>query len=335
MVKFKQAAVIPLFLTLAMLLGGCVGTKTVKMKPTMESYTFLQDVKPLKGHYQDLYRQDNDQSPLLSARFSEPHSYTVKFHNNNAEVIGAPVSNKIPESKTFQFRKGVYPFSLYRDKESTTKYSGLLAVYDIDETIELATFGESEETRLLNRSMFEQAEKGVLASYTISFDNREVMTYWIGNRRELYPGGRPTVEVDFSDTTELRELKIGDRKIKNFRTVLNLDKMYICSLCNKVGEKAKDFKDKCPKASNGKHRPKLKISHKNYPVEMVHNSGTTYQGYIRNMTSNIFTAFMSIPFDIPSNLFEDAARGTISKLTVYSAGDDKEEIAELVFGLAK
>ncbi len=314
---------------------GCVVNKTVKVRPSMEQYVFLNDIKPLDQHYKNFYDTNTGQEPRLAARISEPDGYTIKFHNNPAIIIGEPASRETLEPRTFLFQEGVYPFSMYKDKKDKDWYSGLLVVYNIDETIELATFGESEETRMLNMDMFWQAEKGVLANYTISFDDKEVIRYWLGNRDNLYPGGQPTVEVDFTSTPGLQKLKIDGQEVKSKKKVLKLDKYYVCSLCDEKSQKVSGLGKNCKKGGVGGHRPYLAVTHKNYPIEMTMANGKRFQGYIRNLATNIFTAFMSIPCEIPPKLFNDAATGTIAKLTVYSASDNKKEVAEIVFGLAK
>ncbi len=319
----------------ALLIGGCVSTKTVTVQPTMDQYVFLQDIEPLDVHYQNLYATSSEKKPQLAARLSEPQGYKIKFHNNSEIIIGEPASKESQEPRTFLFREGVYPFSLYTDVKSTDWYSGLLVVYDIDETIELAMFGENDETRLLNLEMFKQAQKGVLGQYTVTFDDRQVMRYWLGNRDSLYPGGQPSVEVDFSKTTKLAKLTIDGQEVKNFKKVLGLEKYYVCRLCNEKAAHPNGFSSKCKKSSSGNHSPQLVVSHKNYPLELETVDGKRFQGYILNLVTNVFTAFMSIPCEIPNELFDSAAQGTIAKLTVHSPGEQEQKVAEIVFGLAK
>ncbi len=331
----KQYVWILLSLFITLLTSGCVATKNVVVKPTTDHYVFLQEIKPISGHYKNLYKEPYENQPMLAARLTEPHGYTIKFHNNLEYIIGQPASEETGEPRTFLFREGVYPFSLYFDKNEDDWFSGLMVVYNIDETIELATFGETDETRLFREDMFKSAEKGVLGQYTISFDDKEVISYWMGNRDSLYPGGQPTVEVDFSYTPELKNVVIDGYKVSSKKKVLHLDKYYVCRLCDEKRQHRQDFSTACNNNEKKKHSIYQTVTHKNYPIEMETEEGQRFQGYIRNLVSNKFTAFMSIPCEIPSELFDHAARGTISKLTVQSPDDKKRDVAEIVFGLAK
>ncbi len=315
--------------------SGCVVTKNVVVKPTMDHYVFLKEIKPISSYYNNLYRESSKNQPMLAARLTEPHGYTIKFHDNPEVIIGQPASEETGEPRTFLFREGVYPFSLYFDKNEKDWFSGLLVVYNIDETIELATFGETEETRLFRQDMFKQAQNGVLGQYTISFDDKEVMSYWLGNRDSLYPGGQPTVEVDFSYTPELKSVTINGHTINSKKKVLYLDKYHVCRLCDEKRHNSQEFSKTCKKNNNRSHSIYVTVTHKNYPIKMETIDGNKFQGYIRNLVSNKFTAFMSIPCEIPSELFSHAARGTISKLTVQSPDNNKRDVAEIVFGLAK
>lgn len=331
----RQHIYLVTILCIISLSSGCVVNKTFKVKPTVDHYVFLKDIKPIGNHYRQLYQVNSTELPRLAARLTEPHGYTIKFHGNPEVVIGEPASKETGEPRTFLFREGVYPFSLYRDKKDDNWYSGLLVVYDIDETLELATFGESEETRLFNLDIFRQARQGVMGQFSITFDNKEVMRYWLGDRDSLYPGGQPTVEVDFSHTPRLTDLTINGKEIEDKKQVLKLNKYYLCSLCDEKRQEADDFGKDCEESNSGRHKPYLTVTHKNYPIEMATTDGKRYQGYIRNLVTNVFTAFMSIPCEIPPELFDNAARGTISKLTVQSPGEEKQKVAEIVFGLAK
>ena len=93
--------------------------------------------------------------------------------------------------------------------------------------------------------------------------------------------------------------------------------------------------------------PVYKMIENNYGVivrtEMAHRlylktlDGREFSGYIRKLVDNEYTAFMRIPFDIPSKLFDAAARGTVSKYQIKSKGEDGDEteIAEIVFGVKR
>lgn len=284
-------------LLLAFLGAGCMS-----VEPAMTPYTFVRRDPQLAQYHDKVYNPDlmnkRDKARVL---LTHPRGSVVKF--------GAMTSVKIGGSdpQMLKLRAGVYPFQLLTESTKSFVASGAIMVYNIDRTIALATIGRTDETRLFNPDLVEKAKSGVLANYTVSFDGTDVITYWLGNRVSLYGGGDPTVELDFSQTPGITSLKIDGASVKNFITTLGVYSM------EKVG---------------GVEMPVMR----EYPVEMICR-GKKYQGYIRNLQDNQFTAFVRIPCTVSQKLLDAAAQGTVAKLTVQSTGENAESVAEIVLSV--
>jgi len=329
-----------------MFISGCATTpeiiETVVIEPTSsyEPYLFMENHPILGGHYRELYPYEEEDEWLLSAHFTEPRGYTIEFYENQPEIVGKSISPTTNKLLTFQFSQGVYPFSLYMAESlSDERFSGAIAVFNLDETLELATFGDSKETKLFNPEMIQKARDGILTNYTMSFDEKNVIVYWLGNRKNLYPGGAPTVELDFSVNPNVKAVTIDDEIVKNRVAVLGfIDEYpeYICKHCKETGESPiYDFSDECYDSENERHDIITDLDKITFPFEMTMHDGKGYKGYIRKLKSSVYSSFISIPCFIPNDLFKTADKGTIAKLTINSAGDKQEEIVELVFGTSK
>lgn len=305
--------------------------KYVKLMPSYVKYPFIKNDENVGAYSTSLYKNadsfNRDNLPYLRAKIVSPAGYIIKFENYFTAV-------EINETTTYQMNEGVYPFVLIKPGDASARLSGAIAVFNVDKTLELATFGLTEGTLLFNPEMIKQAENGVLASYTISFDGKKVMHYWVGNRESSAPNLRSSVELDFTGNGNIEKMKIAGKILEKNKVVLDVPtESFECSRCGKVGARSA-FADRCPKG--GAHRiEETGWAKVDYPVEFELKNGQRYKGYVRKLGTNAFTSFLSIPCDIPENLLQLASKGTIAKLSVYTSQDNEHEIAEIVFGLAK
>ena len=300
-------------------------SRNITVTPAANHYSFLVENETFKDIVPELYTktsQTRGEVPLLNAIFTEPKDLKIKFHNGSEETIGAMVKKRKEESpQFFAFRKGVYPFSIFENRKDGNLFSGAMVVFNTTPEISLATFGASDETKLFDPAMLEKAKNGVLANYSISFDDNEVIVYWLGNRKNLYPGGDPNVEMDFSATKDIKEVKIDGKKQKDPSSIV----------LNVFGKKER------VRGYDGRYMIdlltgtyKIKTEAAVYELEMMLSGGIKYQGYIKNLKDNAFTAFVRVPCEIPEDLFIAANKGTISKFTVTS-GEEEEGVAEIIF----
>ena len=186
-----------------------------------------------------------------------------------------------------------------------------MAFFGYDQDMEFATFGADEDTSLIKKEIVDKVSKGVLGSHTISYDNKERIKYWVGNRSDLYSGGPATVEVDFRKAN-LRDLKINKEEVKGMQTELEIYEVYQ----DQYGRPAKKKKQ---------HR-----------LEFTTKDGKKFAGYLKDLQDNEYTAFMKIPADIPAELYEAAGKGTVSKFDVMSKTQHgSARIAQIVFGLKR
>jgi hypothetical protein len=267
--------------------------KIITVNPTASLYPFLQEIEETESFFSAVAPKNENR---LSAIFTEPAGYKIKF-NYQERTIG--------DYELYKFKNGLYPFTLYKNKDDKEILNGALAVVNMDEAIALATFGESKDTRLFNPEMIEKAKSGVLSHGTIAFDETTVMLYWMGNRQKRSIGKDRTLEVDFSETVGISQLKINQRTYKDFVATVNTDTI---------------------------NETPQKISHK---LEITLSNGKLYRGYIRTEKTNAFTTFISLNCNIPVTLFDAADKGTISNFKVYTPGDVPEELVEIIFGAVK
>jgi len=274
--------------------SGCAGIAR-EMRP----YTFLEKHKPLGAHYGTIYSvipaPREQRANLLITR---PDGEKVRFSTGGSVLIGAP------KQKPLQLQAGVYPFQLVDNPKGTIMLSGALMVYNIDATVGLATLGKTAETWVFNDELLRKAADGQLATYTIAFDEKDIITYWLGNRITPYFGGQPTVELDFSGTPGISEVRINGMKLVKSRCTVP-----VYSYVTQNGYTRPEKKE---------HRLELKAGSR------------SYHGYVRNLADNEFTAFVRIPCSIPSKLLDAASAGTVSRFTVQSTGDEKQDVAEIV-----
>jgi hypothetical protein len=265
-------------------------------------YNFISNTKTeLPDIANSIYAKDIE-SYVLSAYLTSPPKTLIKFNNN---FFAYPIPDVDPTPRPLKLSTGVFPFEITpfpvedAGMPKDSHLSGALIVFNLDNTVELASFGKSAETILFKPEIIEKALNGTLTEGTISFDDKPRIRYWIGNRNKLFIGGEPTAEVDFSKNTDITELKIAGRTIDNF-----------------VGEVSIYKKDKSEKK---KTENEFYIKFKN---------GKAFKGYLRNIEENATTAFVKIPCTIPQNLLDAAEKGTIAKLKIHAEGTQKAETIE-------
>lgn len=309
---------------LSVLMSGCASRSDRDVRPTSDRYTFLSSTADLKEKMPELYPKDRkkDLKPF-AAHVGGPENYRVCV-NDNDKSWALPTVGEQGGKIDLRFASGVYPFQLFgAQKDSKGKsvsdcsklnnpeFSGAFAFYNNDKDMEIVTFGRAEDTFLVSSKVLDKVRDGLLGSHTISFDGKPRITYWVGNRRELDKGGDPTVELDFGKAN-LASLKLDDKKVDGATTAVAV------------------FAP--PSGPTGSGR--VRLEHRLY---MRTANGTEYEGYIRDLKDNEFTAFMRVPCDIPQDLFDAAARGTVSKYDVNYKNENGDEvkIAQIVFGLKR
>ena len=296
--KRNLSAFLAMVAVLCLLSAGCSSI----VKPTLVPYTFVSRDPELRRYVPQVY------NPLavkanphrVVAEVTAPAGHKISYHGSLSREIG--------RKSTLEFGPGVYPFVLRSRRSKRIDLCGAMMVVNVDETVALATFGRTQETKLFSPQFLSKAAQGVLTSYTITFDEQPVILYWLGNRTSQYAGGPPDVELDFSGIRGLTELRINGKRIDGFVTTVSV-----------YGAPA----------NTGMAAPKAK-----HTLEMTLTNGRKYKGYIKNLRDSAFTAFVRVPCVVPPTLFQAADGGTISRFTVVSEGDRKEDVAEIVFGFA-
>lgn len=297
----KAGLIVALFILLATF-SGCASAP----RRAHQRYTFIESHATLKKHYSDVYSKI---APRMEQRanlvFTHPNNGFIRFGGQTQIDIGKKRQTSIP------FAAGVYPFELARTADRKVMLTGALMVYNVDNSVGLATIGKTDDTMLFNQEMLRKAYNGNLSRYTIALDSKDIVTYWLGNRTSSYRGGSPTVELDFSAIPGISELRVNGRHIKQFlctvpvfRTVQQMTETY----------------------------PRRRVSVNvglEHRIEFTAN-GKRYKGFVRKLVDNEFTAFVRIPCAIPQSLLDAAAAGTISRFTIQSSGDSQENVAEIV-----
>jgi hypothetical protein len=292
-------SVLPAAVTIGVLLTAGCSTLT----PSTEPMTFIKTHPQYSKFHKTLYDPlSMNQQDYVNVVFRAPAKSIIKF-SSGKQII---VSSSNPE--VIHMRDGIYPFALLKADSLTKILSGAFMVRNMDKEIALATLGKTDDTKMLNNDLVRTALKGQLASYTVSFDGKDVITYWMGNRKKSYIGGDPTVELDFSHIPGISMLKVGNKLCDDKRAVV---KVY-------APEKTYD--------SASQRMVSRQLEH---PIEFTAD-GSKYRGYVRKLRDNEFTAFVCIPCAIPESLLKAAAAGTVSKFTVMSTGDAPESVAEII-----
>ncbi|MBT5607630.1 MAG: hypothetical protein HN742_18930 [Lentisphaerae bacterium] len=282
--------------------AGCATTPRGSMTPTPSQFTFLGKDPQFRKVISQVYPAVPVQGYMVGAQICRPEGARIEF-NRNSRALDLV---KTPEERR-RFKAGVYPFQVLKYKKP--ELSGAMVFYNIDKTLDLATLGMTEDKWILNEELVTKARAGVLAKYTMEFENRPVLTYWLGNRTDLYAGGPPTVEVDFSGTPGITSMKINGRKVDGLSKTLNV---YLITRDPQTGT------------------PRLNPVE--YAIEL-NCGGKQYKGVLGKLLDNEFTAFVRIPCTIPRALLDAADKGTVARFVIMSEGDisgGREAVAEIL-----
>jgi hypothetical protein len=263
-----------------------------------------------------------EKGKIYQAHISQPAGNHVICFDQNTQAWQIPTKDQKGNEQNLHFMEGVYPFQIFEAKVNGSainlncsayykdrKYTGALAFYNYNDDIEFATFGRNKDTELISPDVLAKADSGLLGFHTITFDGLPRISYWVGNRSDAYKSGSPTVELDFS-AVNLKEVRINGKLASNGKAVLPVFKP---STGLPVSEKEK---------------------HKIY---MRTHEGIEYEGYIKDLDSNEFTAFMKIPCDLPKSLFDAASKGTVAKFDITSKNSNGNEskLGQILFGLKR
>jgi len=278
------------------ILLGLAGCSSNVVKPVSAPYSFLDGDKDLGPSWQRM--TVNRRPDLISACITSPEGYTIDFYGSISREIA-------PGGATVRMGEGLYPFRLIPKEKNAPGLCGAMMVVNVNETVALATFGKAAETKLFSEDFLAKARSGVFASYTITFDGKPIIYYWLGNRCTMCPPDEDTVELDFTGIKDLKEIRVNGSYIERRRTVVTIN------------------------------TSKQVRANPTFRLDMTLTSGKTYTGYIKNFRPNAFTTFTSLPCAIPAALFEAAERGTISKFSVFAETDKENAVAEIVFGQGK
>ena len=295
--------------------AGCEVGNTVS--PVMTPYLFVTGDRELSVYHSQVYG-----SPLVagnpnkvSAHFSAPRGSTICFEGSLQHQIGAV------EPANLMFGPGVYPFVLREGPSSPASLCGAMMVVNVDETVGLATFGKSAETKLFSDDLIAKARSGVLAKAVQKFDEKPVIYYWLGNRSQLPAPGNPSVELDFSGTQRLASVWVNGVQIPGHTATVA-----VRSVTYREVYAGGDLL-----FGSVKYVPQVKKRVHKLEIHLA--GGVKYVGYIRNLEANAVTTFMRVPCRIPDSLFAAADRGTIAKYSVTAGeGAGKQSVAEIVFG---
>ena len=279
---------------------GCGARSLSDVQPRYQVYGFLRQDPRL---YENLYapRGKDERRAVLAAFIAEPRGYVLCFDGQRTPF---PINH--PSGEPLWLETGLYPFVLYKGASETCgefegeTFSGAVAVYNVDATLNGVTFGRSEATKLFNPKLLDKVRRGLLSSYTIKLNDEPRITYWIGNRTRPFRDGSPTVELDFS-RTQLAELRIDGLPVDDLRAEVAI---YDSEL---EGQR--------------------KLQH---GLWIRLKDGRVFEGQIGELGDNLFTAFMRIPCKLPNEVFDAAADGSTVKLSILSEGSDRQRIAQII-----
>ncbi len=279
---------------------GC-GTRSLSdVRPRHQVYGFLREDPRL---YENLYASlgRDGRRAVLAAFIAEPRDYQLCF---DGQRTAFPVDH--PSGEPLWLETGLYPFILYDGPTATCgqtegeTFSGALAVYNVDATLDGFVFGRSRATKLFNPELLDKVRRGLLSSYTIKLNDEPRITYWIGNRTRPFTAGSPTVELDFSRTA-LAELRIDGLPVDDLRAEVAI------------------YEPDSEGARKQQHELWIRLK-----------DGRVFEGQIVELGDNLFTAFMRIPCKLPGGLFEAAGDGSTVKLSIRSEGNDRQRIAQII-----
>lgn len=308
-------------------LTGCGGVNKgfVKdVRPSDYPYYFIAKHEDLGAHTGVMYPVQGhvQTAKVYQAHIGQPSDNHVICFDQNTQAWQIPIKDQKGIEQSLHFMEGVYPFQIFEAKKigssvnlncsayyKDRKYTGAIAFYNYNDDIEFATFGRNKETELISPDVLAKADAGLLGFHTITFDGLPRISYWVGNRTDAYKSGAPTVELDFS-AVNLKEVRVNGKLATNGKAVLPVFKPY----------------NGLPVLEKEKHK-----------IYMRTHDGVEYEGYIKDLDSNEFTAFMKIPCDLPKSLFEAASKGTVAKFDITSKNSNGNEskLGQILFGLKR
>lgn len=290
MLKLKSLCVSSIVAIAVLFIAGCNS-----LAPESKPYAFIS-----QGEYSPLcqelyYSRFRDDEVKVKINFSTPPNAVIKF------ACGYDVDLSTPQDHITEFTAGVYPFQLKLADGKTL--SGAIMIHGTknNQSLELATLGIGKGKEIFSPELIDKASNGTLAKYSMKFDEKEVLFYWLGNRQELCAGGNSTVELDFSANENINALYLNEKKMESTFVVIET------SGYNKTRKNNIAFK------INGK----------------------SYSGYIQDVKDNEFSAFVKVPCVIPKELLRAADDGTVAKFIIMSQGDKREKLAQLIFSRCK
>ena len=291
---------VTLLVTLVAFALGCGARSLSDVRPRYQVYGFLREDPRLYEHLYASLGKD-ERRALLAAFIGEPRGYKLCCDGQRTPF---PVDH--PSGEPLWLETGLYPFVLSKGASATCRefqgetFSGALAVYNVDPTLNDFVFGRSRATKLFNPELLDKVRRGLLSSYTIKLNDEPRITYWIGNRTLPFRDGAPTVELDFS-RTELAELRIDGLPVDDLRVEVAI------------------------------YEPGLEGQRKQQHELWIRlKDGRVFEGQVGELGDNLFTAFMRIPCKLPRGIFDAAADGPTIKLSIMSEGGDRQRIAQII-----
>jgi len=272
----------------------------VSPQPTLEPrYEFLQTHPTFAPIYEQLYNPSVD-APSVNVAITFPTEGTLQFNGRGNRPLRLHADTEIILSMV----PGVYPFQVFPAQGRRASLSGAMLVYNVDSTLALATLGKTEQTRIFNVELSEKAAQGILTTYTVHFDGKPVLTYFLGNRMSQFAGGDAIVELDFSANTDISQLRVNGENLTTFRPAL--------PLFNVVTD-----------AATGN----VRLQPTEYSFTMI-SAGNAYRGIIRLNNANESTAFVGVNCRIPDDLLESARQGTVARYSIKT--ENGQQIAEIM-----
>lgn len=293
----------------ALMLTSCTTVtpqNTVRVTPTRSpQYQFFGNQPKLKPHQYEMYGQELNTKDDLQVQLAvtQPSRDYLAFQASGNELIDLSLH---PEYILIM-EPGVYPFEIRRTKDKgSTRLTGAMFVYNVTNTLSLATLGRTSDTATFANSAIREAANGKIASYTLSFDDKPVATYYMGNRTKLFPGGEPTAQLDFSGNPDISELIIDGKKVSDYSMELPI------------------YKTETFRTASGDKSTRSKPAE--YKFQFT-SEGTTYHGFFTLLQADEYTAFVRLDCTIPPLLMARARQGTVAKYTIKNA--DEENIVKL------
>lgn len=298
---------------LGLLVGAGCDKELKTASPSYTPYRFMKKAEYGSSQARLLQSVSPNNREKLQVCITEPSKQRVTFPGSGYRSIKPEL-----DSTPVMFPNGIYKFRLSDSTGVKKGLCGAMLVGNVDQASALATFGLSKETKLFSNEMIQKAKEGILASYTIEFDNRPVIKYWLGNRVKMSTAGKPTIELDFSGISGIQKLSINGREKKSKAVVLTIYTTVERQIANPY--------------SPGETRTVIEETPITYRVEIVLKDGRAYEGYLKDLRANAYTTFVRVVCAVPESLFKAADLGTVSKYEIHPAENPKSPVAVLMFG---